>query len=60
MGFVAGLALCRGLVDRFGDQHLARMAPQTVIVGRLDARMGLVAFIAIQSRHGDFVGERCF
>ena len=41
-----------------GVQDLPCMAPQAVAVHRFDAGMRFMAFITIQSRHGDLWRER--
>ena len=44
---MAGLAVLCGIMDRLDHQHLAGMAPQAVVIARLDPGMGLVTFIAV-------------
>ena len=51
-------ALAR-LVDSLERQHLMGMATQAIIVARLDARMRLVALVAIQPRHRYPVRKGC-
>ncbi len=51
----------RAVFVRFVDwpkrKYARRMAAQTVFVGRLDARMRFVAFVAIEPGHGNAVGK---
>lgn len=52
-------AVFHGIMDRFGCQDFAGMAPQTVLIGRLDPLMGLVAFVTVKTGHGNLVRKRC-
>lgn len=57
MRHVANLAVLGRLMDPLERQHLARVTAETVSISRLDARMRLVALIAVEPRHGHPVGE---
>ncbi len=42
-----------------GCQHFSGMTTETVVICWFNARMRLMAFVAVQTRHGHFVRERC-
>lgn len=52
-------ASLRRVMNGLVQKNLARMAAQTIVVGRLDARMRSMAFVTIQSRHRDLGRECC-
>ena len=49
---MAGHASFRREMHGFVREDLARVAAEAVVIGGLDPGMGLVAFVAVQSRHG--------
>ena len=57
MRHMAILAVLGRLVGPFERQHLARVTAETIVISRLDARMGLVALVAVEPRHGHPVGK---
>ena len=54
---VTSYAVLARLMNGFALQDLARMAPEAIIINRLDAGMGLVALVAVEPRHGRFFRE---
>ena len=57
MRHVANLAVLDRSVNRLERQNFARMTTETIFIRRFDARMGLVALIAVEPRHGHPVGK---
>src|SRR5512147_2019983 len=58
MGNMAALALFVRRVHLFLRQNFSRMTAQTILIGRLDPRMRLMAFIAVEPRHRHLLRER--